>query len=207
VSPIVDTLLMNPPDASDRPDRPGFVSEPALSYLEKKTALRNKHNQLDTHFTFTFTFIWSLKITYDISMIYFVLILYFTTGCCTLKFIVSQFVVPRLLHSAVLSHVSGCQCLCHVAWQRKFQLQSETCRIYKPEMRISPLNIWFPVMRMIEVNDGEVIRGRPSNRPVQASVLGAVTSTVNRNVGIVVYCRRRMAVLSIVFRKYLLLIC
>jgi hypothetical protein len=63
--------------------------------------------------------------------------------------------------------------------------------------RISPLNIWFPVMWMIAVNGGEMNRGRSGNRPAQASVLGAVTSTLNRDVGMVVDCRRRMAVLSI----------
>ena len=52
-------------------------------------------------------------------------------------------------------------------------------------------------MRLIAVNDGEMNRGRSGNRPGQASVLSAVTSTLNRDGGLVVDCRRRMDMLSI----------
>ena len=59
-----------------------------------------------------------------------------------IKLIVSRIVLRRLLQAADLPPVGDWPGLGmglglglrHVAWQRKFELQSETCSIYKPEM-------------------------------------------------------------------------
>jgi len=60
---------------------------------------------------------------------------------CKIKFIVSRVAsprraAPRRCTFATCQWLAGqCQWQCHVAWQRKFQLQSETCSTYKPEMK------------------------------------------------------------------------
>jgi len=51
-----------------------------------------------------------------------------------MKFTVTRIVLPRLLQAAYLPPVSDWPGLRHVAWQRKFELQSETYSIYTPEM-------------------------------------------------------------------------